>query len=420
MKLKNQDRTILHVDINSFFATAEQQANPFLRGKSIGVGNPDYPYSAILAASYPAKWQGIGLSTRLNEAKRIDPKFELIKIDPIKYYALHKKFINILKKYSPVVEIYSIDEAFLDITNLTESRRDAWNISYAIKHEITQTLGCSITCSIGIAPNKLLAKIASDYKKPDGITAIKWKNRLELLDTFELQDIWGIGKRTANKLQNIGIKNTKQIREMSHKSLYAFVGSYTPRLRLISQGYNFDPVINGAQNTPPKSMQHAHTLETATRSKEKLLSLARKMAEKLAKRLRSSNQKASRGLLALAYSNMGEYGWNSRNWFGEEFSVSPPSNDGYTLYTFCKQIIQNFELKNNVRRITVGVFKLSTPEQSLFELQKVKRNKINTTMDQINSRFGSFSLRTADILYQYAKETELSSGKHEMRFHKDI
>ncbi|MBD3280178.1 hypothetical protein GF389_01475 [Candidatus Dojkabacteria bacterium] len=419
MQLKPQNKIILHIDLNSFFATAEQQANPFLRGKSMGVGRRGYAGSAILAASYPAKWQGIGLSTRLHEAKRIDPSFELASLDPIKYYDLHNRFIAILESFSPQIEIYSIDEAFLDITNLMECRRDAWEISYEIKHQITLQMGRVITCSIGIAPNKLLAKVASDHDKPDGITEIKWGDRLKYLDPLPIQEVWGIGRHVGYKMNRAGIQTVKQIREMSDSALYAIIGGYYTRLRLLTNGHNFDPVTPNAKSKPAQSMQHAHTLEKAIGDKEELKSLARKMSERLAIRLRRHHQLSSKGFISFAYANMGKYDWNFAHWFGDKFILGDLTDSGEKIYQACVPVIDTAELKQDIRRITVGLFDLSIPDQLVFK-NTSRQKALNTAIDKINSRYGSFKIRTADILHQYAKESELSSAKHNMRFHGNL
>ncbi|MBN1331997.1 DNA polymerase IV [Candidatus Dojkabacteria bacterium] len=416
MQLPEPRRTILHIDLNSFFATAEQQANPFLRGKSMGVGMRDYAGSAILAASYPAKWQGIGLSTRYNVAKSIDPDFELASMDPVKYYDLHNRFIAILQQFSPQIEIYSIDEAFLDITNLTKSRRDAWEISFEAKHQITRQMGAAITCSIGIAPNKLLAKIASDHDKPDGITEIKWEERFEYLDPLPIQDVWGIGRNISYKMNKAGIHTIRQIRELSDDALYAIIKGYYSRLRLLVDGYNFEPVTSNRERKPAQSMQHAHTLHNATSSKAELHSLAKKMSERLAIRLRRHSQRSSKGFISFAYANMGKYDWNFAHWFGSNFALGELTDSGEKIYRACAPIIDETELKQKIRRITVGLFDLSIPDQLILE-KPSKESSLKSAIDEINDRFGSFKIRTADILHQYAKETELSSAKHNMRFH---
>jgi len=424
MHLRPPNRTIMHIDLNSFFASAEQQANPFLRGKSMGVGHRGYAGSAILAASYPAKWQGIGLSTRLNVAKQIDPNFEMANMDPIKYYDLHNKFMRILGRYSPIIEVYSVDEAFLDITQTERHFGSAKDMSFAIKHEITQEMGEALTCSIGIAGNKLLAKIASNYDKPDGITRISWKERFEFLDPMKIEDVWGIGRNVSRKMYKRGITTVGQIRDLTDSDLYSIIGGYYTRLRLLVDGYNFDSVQTTIRKKPAQSMQHAHTLEDATDDSNELKSLTRKMIERLCIRLRKHNQKTSKGFINFAEANLGKYDWGFPYWFGENFILDKFTNHGMDIYKKCAPLIEHTDLKGKkIRRIVVGLFDLTIPDALLiddFTPEKVRTKKIDNAFDKINERFGAFTIRSADILYQYAKETELSVDKHEMRFHGNL
>ncbi len=424
LELPKPNKIIMHIDLNSFFASAEQQANPFLRNKSMGVGKRGYSGSAILAASYPAKRQGINLSKRYHEAIKIDPSFELVELDPLKYYDLHNKFMDILGRYTPLIEVYSIDEAFLDFTYSRKSPEDVQDIAFEVKQKIIEEMGEAITCSVGIAPNKLLTKVASDYNKPDGITLIKWEDRFKFLDNLKLEDVWGIGRHVSSKMYKRGIYTVKQIRDLTDGELYSMIGGYYTRLRLIVNGYNFDPIETTLRKKPPQSMQHAHTLDKATRNRTELKSLAHKMAERLAFRLRKHNQKAKEVYIGFARANMGDYGWNFPGWFGTSIRLTKLSDHGLDIYRPCVKYIDTIDLsKTPIRRIVVGISSLTLPDEIPLDESQCQDNKnrhLDEAFDKINTRFGSFTLRTADILHQYAKETELSVDKHEMRFHGNL
>lgn len=422
MELKPPTKTIMHIDLNSFFASAEQQANPFLRGKSMGVGKCGYSGSAILAASYPAKKQGIGLSTRLNEAKKIDPDFELAEMDPIKYYDLHNKFMRILSCYTPIIEVYSVDEAFLDVTQTEKYFGTAEEIAIEVKCRMLEEMGEVITCSAGIGGNKLLAKTASNYDKPDGITRINWEDRFKYLDDLHIDKVWGIGRHITKKMNKYGITTVKQIRELSDADLYAIIGGYYTRLRLLIEGHNFEPVQTNLRKKPAQSMQHAHTLEQATNDKNELKTLARKMIERLCIRLRRQKQRTSKGFINFAQANMGTYDWNFPYWFGAGFILDKHTNHGMDIYKKCVPIIDSMDLeKSKIRRIVVGLFDLTIPDcLPLGNDLCTCIGKMDQIFDKINDRFGAFTIRTADILYEYAKETELSIDKHDMRFHGNL
>lgn len=408
----------MHIDLNSFFASAEQQANPFLRNKSMGVGRRAYWGSAIIAASYPAKKQGIGLSTRYNEAKQIDPTFELANIDHIKYYELHTKFIDLLKKYSPLIEVYSIDEAFLDLTMTDKDLYELEEIGYNIKQSIIDGLGVTFTCSIGLGNNKLLAKVASNYDKPDGLSVIAWEERAKYLDPMLLEDIWGIGRRITKKMYSRGIYKVRDLKALSDKELYTIVGGYYLRLKSLLHGYHFEP-IKYAPSKPAQSMQHAHTLDQATNNISSLQKLARKLIERIAIRLRKHRQKCRTVYLNLVPENSSNYGWGAGGWFHRSKHLPGNTNNGYTIYQVCKHILGEVNLEQTrIRQLVVGVGNLTTPDMISFEdLQQTRTQTLDKALDRINSRFGNFTIRSADILYEKAKESELNIETPEMRFH---
>ena len=152
-----------------------------------------------------------------------------------------------------MIEVYSIDEAFLDITQTEKYFGSAEEMAFDIKHRITQNMGAAMTCSIGIAGNKLLTKVASDYDKPDGITRIEWEERFKYLDPMKIEDVWGIGRNVSKKMYKYGINTVKQIRDLSDADLYSIVGGYYTRLRLLVNGYNFEPVQTSIRKKPRKA-----------------------------------------------------------------------------------------------------------------------------------------------------------------------
>lgn len=415
---------IFHLDMNSFFASCEQLSNPFLRGKPIGVTSAKgYNYAAILAASYEAKRRGVRGIMRVFEAKIHCPDLILVPFDPLKYYTINQRIMNILREYAPKIEIYSIDEAFLDMTDVMHLyKMTPRELAQAIKDRIRNEVGVTLTSSVGIAPNKLLAKVASDWKKPDGLTEISWEQRLEFLDQIPIQDIWGIGYHAGPKLTKLGINSTKQIRDLSDETLRGIVGGYYTRLRAIANGEHFDPVDPSKNNRLHKSMQHAHTLSEATNDPEELLSVIRKMSERLAIRLRRHDQTARVVSLGFRPEKMKEYGWarpeswkNMYGFAGLEF----PSAHGKDIYNAAKKIFETIELGDTrVRLVSVGVSSLDTAGKMLFDIfEDTQTKKLDAAVDELNQIYGSFTVRTGDIVYQYAKETELKVAKEDMTFH---
>lgn len=415
------DRTILHIDMNSFFASCEQLANPFLRGKPIGVcGGKDYKYAAILAASYPAKKRGVKGIMRVFEAEQVCPEIILVPFDPMKYYAINKMVMDILRRYTPQMEIYSIDEAFLDLTPVLHlSNKTPREIAQEIKDTIRSEIGEPLTSSVGIGPNKLLAKVASDWEKPDGLTEITWENRLEYLDKLFIGDIWGIGWNATPKLEKLGITSTKQIRDLSDETLRGLVGGYYTRLRLIANGEHHDPVMPGRNSRPHKSMQHAHTMKTATNDKTELKSIIRKMSERLAIRLRKHDQTARLVYVGLRPEKLKTYGWNQLPKYSGFAKVEFTTNHGKDIYDAACKIFDEFEFDDTkIRLVAVGVNNLDSTEKLAFDVfMNPKVRELDKAVDYINATYGSFTVRSGDIVYQYAKESELKVEREDMTFH---
>ena len=211
-------KIVLHIDFNSYFATVEQQANPRLRGKPIGVtGGDRLKRTVIGAASVEAKRFGVKTGMQLHEAKILCPEIIFVPGDSDKYLECTKKFINILKDYSPYLEVFSIDEVFLE---LPSEWGCAVKIAEEVKQRIKQEIGEWITCSVGISYNKLMAKLAGSLYKPNGLVIIEDEESAKwVLDRVELDEICGIGSRIKKRLLNTGITNFSTLRKASKKDL---------------------------------------------------------------------------------------------------------------------------------------------------------------------------------------------------------
>src|SRR5574337_960084 len=186
-------RIIMHIDMNAFFASVEQQNNPALRGKPIAViGSQER--TVITTSSYEARAYGVKTGMTKYEAKRLCPHIILVAGNTNRYTDTCRRLVEIYRQYTPIVEVYSIDEAFLDITGSIPLFGGAGIIARKIKKDIRERLG-RLTCSIGIAHNKLLAKLAGNMKKPDGLVIISQENLEKLLEQLPVKELWGIGSR---------------------------------------------------------------------------------------------------------------------------------------------------------------------------------------------------------------------------------
>ena len=189
------DRIIIHIDFDSFFASVEQQYNPFLRGRPIGVIAKN-GRTCIIASSREAKKLGIKTGSRSWEAKKIYPKVILVPADFNKYWEISRKFLKICSCYSPFVELFSIDEVFIDISpTLHLFENSPYKIIYLIKERIKYEIGEYITASVGISHNRLLAKMASGLNKPNGVFKVDTSNIDEVYEKAKLTDVCGIGEK---------------------------------------------------------------------------------------------------------------------------------------------------------------------------------------------------------------------------------
>jgi len=204
--------------MDSYFASIEQQANPDLQGKPIGITGGDRLTRTVLAAaSKEAKLLGVKTGMRIFEAKSICPDLITVCGDSYKYLEISQILFKIFKKYSPLMEIFSIDEVFIDVTKTKHLFKNELNIISLIKKEIRNTLGSIITCSVGVSHNKLLAKLASSVKKPDGIYKIEKNHLPQILDNFSLDDLCGIGPKIKKRLETLGIFTFSQLRKTPYK-----------------------------------------------------------------------------------------------------------------------------------------------------------------------------------------------------------
>ena len=222
-----KNKIILHIDMNSYFASVEQQANPFLRGKSVGVCAYLSPNGCIIASSMEAKEKGIKTGTKVRETKEIDPDIVLVENEPAKYRSTTEAIFKIFSEYTDTVEPYSIDEAFLNLSGWTESLEAAKRLGREIQHRIKDEVGERLNCSVGISWTKWLAKFASDIAPKKSVLTIDNREKLnETLAGRPLIDAWGINTRMEKRLNMLGIKNLMDLKNFSADKIRRALGRY--------------------------------------------------------------------------------------------------------------------------------------------------------------------------------------------------
>ena len=216
-------KQIIHVDMDAFYASVEQMDNPKLKGKPLVVGGRQEERGVVAASSYEARKFGIHSAMPTSQAMRLCKQLIIMPVRMSRYSEISKQINRIFYDYTDQIEPLSLDEAFLDVTGSIKLFGSAENIGRQIKDRIKNEIG--LTASVGIAPNKFLAKLASDLEKPDGFVAITDKNKQQILDPLSVSKIWGIGKVTAEKLTDRGIKTIGQLRKITIEYLKSYFGN---------------------------------------------------------------------------------------------------------------------------------------------------------------------------------------------------
>jgi DNA polymerase-4 len=233
-------RRIIHIDMDAFYASVEQRDNPELRGKPLAVGGSPDSRGVVAAASYEARKFGVRSAMPMARALRLCPELAIVRPDFTKYTAASDRVMEILHSATPLVEPLSLDEAYLDVTENRWGEPLAMNVARRIKSEIFETL--RLTASAGVAPNKFLAKIASGWEKPDGLTVIAPERVESFLQKLPVEALWGVGPVTAKKLHAIGVSQLIEVRAVDRELLEQTVGSLADWLVRLSHGIDERPV----------------------------------------------------------------------------------------------------------------------------------------------------------------------------------
>jgi DNA polymerase-4 len=281
-------RTILHVDLDAFFASVEQRDRPELRGKPVIVGGDPRGRGVVSAASYEARRFGVHSAMSLREAVRRCPDGVFLPVDGRRYQQASREVMAILRRFTPQVEPISIDEAFLDVTGSRGLFGDGRSIAAAIKAAVRDDVG--LTASVGVASTKLVAKIASDLQKPDGLVVVEPGDEAPFLAPLPISRLWGVGERTATALADYGVRTIGDLAALSPDLLVRRFGKHGGSLASRARGVDDDPVHEG---DPAKSVGHEHTFDVDTSDRETIERTLLAMSDGVAGRLRSAGVRAS-------------------------------------------------------------------------------------------------------------------------------
>jgi DNA polymerase IV len=261
-------RRIVHLDMDAFYASVEQRDNPELRGKPVAVGGRPQSRGVVAAASYESRAFGVRSAMPMARAVRLCPDLVIVPPDFERYRRVSSEVMEILRACTPLVEPLSLDEAYLDVTENAWGEPLGSRVARRLKTEILEKTG--LTASAGVAPNKFLAKIASGWQKPDGLTVIAPQQVEDFLRKLPVDALWGVGPVTARKLRAIGIERLVDIRTAEMPLLQRTVGSHADWRRQLASGHDDRPVVAdrpakscGTENTYPRDLTDLNAMREA-------------------------------------------------------------------------------------------------------------------------------------------------------------
>ena len=290
-------RIVLHLDMDAFFSSIEQLSNPSLKGKPVIVcGDPDRR-SVVSTASYEARKYGLRSGMPVGEARKLCPHGIYVRGNPKKYVYTSVQILSTLREFTSLVEPFSVDEAFLEFHDICFD--SSGRVARAIKKRIRQRF--SLTCSIGVGPNKIVAKMASDIEKPDGLTIIKEGEFLGYFADKDVQTLWGVGEKTSLKLKTLGIGTIGDLSRFPEKTLVNIFGEYGSYLKRTANGMDDSPLVPYFEGIEPKSIGHEYTLSSDTSDRAYLLSTLLRLSEQVGRRMRKDGYACSTITVKIRY-----------------------------------------------------------------------------------------------------------------------
>ena len=381
------NRVIFHVDMNAFFASVEQKSNPLLRGKPVLVVADSRRRSVVMTSSYEARAFGVKTGMNLYEARQLCPQALVVDGNSAKYMDSTAKIMEALESFTDRFEMTSCDEAYLDVTgSLKCFGTDARGLAERVKARIRGVTG--LPCSVGVAPNKLLAKLGSDMHKPDGLTVIDSENVEDVMARTPAQDLCGIGRKLKVRLQELGIRTCKELGDADIGKLCHYFGFWAYHLKRMGQGRDDSPVRRPGEEADERSMGHSTTFPEDTSDMDVLRSYLLFLSEKVASRMRKRGLEGRSVSLVIRYKDFTTF---SRERRGRAFT-----DDGFEIYQAALRILRSVELEQPVRLLGVTVSSLVPArwEEFLFEAMGRKK-KVNRAADGINRKFGRSTVKPA-------------------------
>lgn len=398
---------VLHVDMDSYFAKLEQQAYPNLRGRPIGVaGKGSGERTVVTAASNEAKKFGVRSGMSSWEAKRLCPELLIVPASYDRYIFTSKRIFALLERVSPTVDVFSIDEAFAKLDPAT-SWTEAITLARQFKHLVRQYIGEWVTCSIGISYGKVLAKLASEQQKPNGLVVIRPEDFPRIAARTPIEELCGIGYRLRPRLNQLGIATIKELGEAPRPLLIKIFGEYTGAwLHNIGNGQDQNILRSFRKLPQEKSVGHSYTLPRDIHSLEDAKRTLLLLSERVGVRLRR------KGLIGRSVSVYVRF--HDRAGWGQSATQQEYIHDGYDIYQAGIRLLHGLVSPPPIRLLAIAISDLVQQievTQPLFTGQKDYENLIES-LDQINSRYGEFTVFRGSLATLKRRIHNLPDGRN--------
>lgn len=375
------DRAILHVDMDAFYASVEVMDDPSLAGRPVIVGGTPEGRGVVSAASYEARKFGVHSAMSAYRARKLCPNGVFIWPRMSRYAEISARIRDIFYHYTPLVEPISLDEAFLDVTGSLRLFGTAIDVGRSIKCRIQDEIG--LIASVGVAPNKFLAKLASDLEKPDGFVVITQEEAESRLADLPVRRLWGVGKQTQKLLARLNVHKISDITAMPTEELEAHLGVHARRLQSLARGIDDRPVV---ADWEAKSISNERTFSSDIGAKDELRAIADALSERVASRLRKS------GLLAHTVQIKARY--PDFTTVTRAVTLPEPTDQTQVIREAARDLLEK-RLKRKgrpLRLLGVGVSNLVHPEDGVGELfveeAREKKSRVDHLMDELQDRFG--------------------------------
>ncbi len=383
-------RAILHVDMNAFFASIEQRDFPELRGKPVGVSNGPQG-TTLITASYEARACGVHTGMHIRDARKLCPDIIKRASRPGHYVKVSTAIMAALDAVSPELEVFSVDEAFLDVTGVQHIHGTPEQMGRMAKRIVWETAG--LLCSVGVSGDKTTAKYAAKQQKPDGLTVIlPWEARERLKDV-PLTQLCGINRGIGGYLAERGAVTCGDMQKLPVSELARRFGNLGRRIWLMAQG--LDPSKVTTVVAAPKSVGASKVLPPATRDREILAAYLQHMAETVALRLRNH------GLQALSF---GVGVATEDGWIGAEYRAAVPIDDGQAINVFCTDLLSRYWRGQACHQVSLRALdpRQAGNQQDMFETAPDPHREVNAVMDRINDKYGRWTVMPARMLNKSA------------------